>query len=389
MSNVAFATDRFRGGNSSGSSRMDNKKQGHFALFRSVLTTDWAKDIAKLALWVRLLGEATYRPRSVEFAGREWFLQPGQLVTTPAIMARKLRDQDNSEKSAQAVTRMLKFFTKEGMISTAGSPFGTVITITNYARYQGILGDEPSDNPSDKPKASNGAGLKVVADNPTDEPSDKQNKKVLNKNIKDKTPHTPQGDEALALECLEYFNTKTGSRCQATASFLKALTTVKAKGECYTADEVKLVIDWAALKWGFKAKPENIFRMTRFDGYLSSALQWRDGEGQNPFECPHDKLIAAWNCKFPEKAISLQEWKKSRPAFRNLEAVWNGKTNQGNWREVKHVEQAFDLISKSTLFTDATSKSWLTLDWILNPKNWGQVYEQAINEHKLRKGIHA
>lgn len=190
MSNVAFATDRFRGGNSSGSSRMDNKKQGHFALFRSVLTTDWAKDIAKLALWVRLLGEATYRPRSVEFAGREWFLQPGQLVTTPAIMARKLRDQDNSEKSAQAVTRMLKFFTKEGMISTAGSPFGTVITITNYARYQGVLGNEPSDNPTDKPQASNGAGLKVVADNPTDEPSDKQNKKVVNnKVLKDTQTH--------------------------------------------------------------------------------------------------------------------------------------------------------------------------------------------------------
>jgi hypothetical protein len=179
---------------------MDNQKQGHFALFRSVLTTDWAKDIAKLALWVRLLGEATYRPRSVEFAGREWFLQPGQLVTTPAIMARKLRDQDNSEKSTQAVTRMLKFFTKEGMISTEGSPFGTVITITNYARYQGILGDEPSDNPSDKPQASNGAGLKVVADNPTDEPSDNQNKKVLNKNIKTNTPLPPEGGEAQVIK---------------------------------------------------------------------------------------------------------------------------------------------------------------------------------------------
>lgn len=173
---------------------MDNKKQGYFALFRSVLTTDWAKDIAKLALWVRLLGEATYRPRSVEFAGREWFLQPGQLVTTPAVMARKLRDQDSSEKSPQAVTRMLKFFTKEGMISTAGSPFGTVITITNYARYQGVLGDEPSDNPTDKPQASNGAGLKVVADNPTDEPSDKQNKKVVNNKVNINTPISPEGE---------------------------------------------------------------------------------------------------------------------------------------------------------------------------------------------------
>ena len=279
MSNVAFATDRFRGGNSSGSSRMDNKKQGHFALFRSVLTTDWAKDIAKLALWVRLLGEATYRPRSVEFAGREWFLQPGQLVTTPAIMARKLRDQDNSEKSPQAVTRMLKFFTKEGMISTAGSPFGTVITITNYARYQGILGDEPSDNPSDKPKASNGAGLKVVADNPTDEPSDKQNKKVLNKNIKDKTPHTPQGGDIEGAEkALEYYNQLTNSSCRSAEPYLKLMTATTAR-KAYTLQDVCLVTRWAITAWTKKdktlPKPENICRVKRFDGYLSDAEKWQ------------------------------------------------------------------------------------------------------------------
>ena len=29
------------------------------------------------------------------------------------------------------------------------------------------------------------------------------------------------------------------------------------------------------------------------------------------------------------------------------------------------------------------------LDWILNPKNWGSVYEQAINEHRERKGSQA
>jgi hypothetical protein len=39
---------------------------------------------------VRLLGEARFKPGSVEFAGREWMLGAGQLVTTTAIMARKL-----------------------------------------------------------------------------------------------------------------------------------------------------------------------------------------------------------------------------------------------------------------------------------------------------------
>lgn len=178
------------------SNRMENKKFGHFSLFRSLLQTDWAKDTAKMALWVRLLGEASYRVRTVEFASKQWELSNGQLVTTAAILARKLRDQDGKEKSPQAVTRMLNFFVREGMISTEGNRFGTVITITNYASYQVILPDEPSDEPSDKGKASNGAGLRLVADEPSDRPSDEQNKKVLNKNINNKTPTSENSDES-------------------------------------------------------------------------------------------------------------------------------------------------------------------------------------------------
>lgn len=175
---------------------MENKKFGHFSLFRSLLQTDWAKDTAKMALWVRLLGEASYRLRTVEFAGKQWELSTGQLVTTAAILARKLRDQDGKEKSPQAVTRMLNFFMREGMISTEGNRFGTVITITNYTEYQVILPDEPSDEPSDKGKASNGAALRLVGDEPSEELPDEQNKKVLNKNINNKNLTSENSDES-------------------------------------------------------------------------------------------------------------------------------------------------------------------------------------------------
>lgn len=174
------------------SKRMENKKFGHFSLFRSLLHTDWAKDTAKLALWVRLLGEASYRSRTVEFAGKQWELASGQLVTTAAILARKLRDQDGKEKSPQAVTRMLNFFIRESMIITEGNRFGTVMTITNYSSYQVILPDEPSEEPSDKGKASNGAALRLVGD----EPSDEQNKKVFNNNKNNKTSTSENSDES-------------------------------------------------------------------------------------------------------------------------------------------------------------------------------------------------
>ncbi|KNC11848.1 replication protein [Pantoea sp. RIT-PI-b] len=172
---------------------MENQKQGHFALFRSLLSKDWAKDTAKLAMWIRLIGEASYRPRTVEFSGKEWNLQPGELVTTAAIIGRKLRDQDGHEKSPQAVTRMINFFAREGMITTKGTRFGTVITITNYAEYQAISPDEPRERPSDNNKPNTGAALSAIPDEPSEEPTGEQNKKLLEQELNNNYPHTPKG----------------------------------------------------------------------------------------------------------------------------------------------------------------------------------------------------
>ncbi|EII7933842.1 replication protein [Salmonella enterica] len=206
---------------------MENQKQGHFPLFRSLLSKEWAKDTAKLAMWIRLIGEASYKHRTVEFSGREWDLMPGELVTTAAIMGRKLRDQDGHEKSPQAVTRMINFFVKEGMITTKGTRFGTVISITNYGQYQEISPDEPCDKPSDNNKPSNGAALKHSPDEPCDKPSDEQNKKVVNKKVvnNNKTPLPPNGGgngqvkpERRKAERIDYesflnaYNTEVGDR---------------------------------------------------------------------------------------------------------------------------------------------------------------------------------
>lgn len=226
MSNTAKVYD-FSAAHGRRSSRMENQKQGHFSLFRSLLSKEWAKDTAKLAMWIRLIGEASYKHRTVEFSGREWDLMPGELVTTAAIMGRKLRDQDGHEKSPQAVTRMINFFVKEGMITTKGTRFGTVISITNYGQYQEISPDEPCDKPSDNNKPSNGAALKHSPDEPCDKQSDEQNKKVVNKKVvnNNKTPLPPNGGgdgqvkpERRKAERIDYesflnaYNTEVGDR---------------------------------------------------------------------------------------------------------------------------------------------------------------------------------
>lgn len=211
---------------------------------------------------------------------------------------------------------------------------------------------------------------------------------TLNSLTKDniKTPLTPQGGESeQSLECLDYYNTLTDSRCSSAAPFEKALNTVKAKGICYSAEEVKLVTEWAFKVWKNKPSPNNLCRMTRFDTYLSDALKWKDGSEHNPAACPHEELVCLWNAKFPERAVEVHEWNKSRPAYRSLERVWNGKTNNGAWREVKHIATVFDLIRKSRLCDGLHDKTWLTLDWILDAKNWAKVYEQARREYKQSK----
>lgn len=71
-------------------------------------------------------------------------------------------------------------------------------------------------------------------------------------------PKSPQGENSLAQEVMDYFNELTGSRCAALAPFEKALSTVKSKDQCYTAEELKLVIRWAHVNWGHSFKPENL-----------------------------------------------------------------------------------------------------------------------------------
>ncbi|OTA16533.1 replication protein [Xenorhabdus beddingii] len=177
MSNVAYAD--FGANAASRSARMENQKQGHFALFRSLLSSGWADDTAKLALWVRLLGKAQHKPRRVEFGGIDWDLDTGQLVTKIPLLARKLKDAKGNEKSPKQVRDMLEFFSSEGMLTFKGNRHGTVITITNYTQYQGIfevtneVTNQVTNKPSNDAALSGGQVTKLVTNQV------KQSKNVL------------------------------------------------------------------------------------------------------------------------------------------------------------------------------------------------------------------
>ncbi|HGJ5876946.1 MAG TPA: hypothetical protein ACHBX0_12040 [Arsenophonus sp.] len=136
MSNVTYADFSNNRKLIQRDSTVSNGTKGHIAIFRSLLSSQGSLNETKLVLWLRLLSKASYKPTTVNFGGREWYLGVGQLVTKFKILGGALRDSHNKPKSESQVRRLLEFFKSEGMLTFSGDRNGTVITITNYVLYQ-------------------------------------------------------------------------------------------------------------------------------------------------------------------------------------------------------------------------------------------------------------
>lgn len=80
-----------------------------------------------------------------------------------------------------------------------------------------------------------------------------------------------------AYRCLAFYNEKAGCKCRDAKPFIELLTETKTR-KAYTEEEITLVIEWALTQWHSRSgvpKPINICRVTKFDGYLADAEQWR------------------------------------------------------------------------------------------------------------------
>ncbi|QMR80124.1 replication protein [Enterobacter roggenkampii] len=142
---------------------MENQKSGYVPLYRSIKKKSWAKDVFLRALWENLLIDAARQPYTAFFKGKQWPLQPGQLVVTAADLGLQLCDRQGNPTSRDAVERMLSVFVREGMISIEGEKRkGRVITITNYVEYAQKMDDLPAHKAAHTGahgEASNGAAL--------------------------------------------------------------------------------------------------------------------------------------------------------------------------------------------------------------------------------------
>lgn len=182
------------------SNRMDNQKTGYVPLYRSVLKQSWAKDVFLRTLWDNLLLNAARKPFTASFKGKQWHLQPGQLVVTAADLGLQLCDRKGNHASRDQVERMLQVFVKEGMISIDGEKQkGRVITITNYSEYAQKIDDLPAHEAAHEAahgEASNGAALKVVPAHEAAHSPAQHEQEGNNNNKNNKTSTSENSDES-------------------------------------------------------------------------------------------------------------------------------------------------------------------------------------------------
>lgn len=135
------------------------------------------------------------------------------------------------------------------------------------------------------------------------------------------TPLTPQGETenilADAERALAHYNQLTHIRCEDSSPFETLLTATKSR-KAYVLADLQLVTHWVVSTWkprnGKYAKPANICRVNRFDGYLADARAWSESAGR--IDC--DAVIAAYNRVFSD-VLPLAEIDQDRKhAIREL-----------------------------------------------------------------------
>ncbi len=114
-------------------------------------------------------------------------------------------------------------------------------------------------------------------------PKQGHTKDTIPKTLKTDPPKAPKGEfseEVLtqAKQALEYYNELTEGSCRSAEPFAVLLTETKSRS-AYTLQDLQLVCRWVVMTWKPRnntvAKPANICRVNRFDGYLSDAEAWQ------------------------------------------------------------------------------------------------------------------
>ncbi|MFG1172139.1 replication protein [Erwiniaceae bacterium CAU 1747] len=209
-------------------------------------------------------------------------------------------------------------------------------------------------------------------------PKQLNTKDTIQKTINTDPPKAPKGEfseEVIsqAKQVLDYYNELTGTTCRSAEAFAVLLTPRSARA-AYTVDDLKLVVRWVVLSWkrrnGTIAKPANICRVNRFDGYLADAAAW--DASYVDIDCA--AVVEAYN-EIAGDRLPLAELDEGRAtAIRDLVTHLTHK----NIDALRAYFRAFVTEARPHYFGENPSGWRANFDFLMKPETLRKVRERAL-----------
>ncbi|MEB7890999.1 replication protein [Hafnia alvei] len=156
---------------------------------------------------------------------------------------------------------------------------------------------------------------------------------IIPKTLKTDPPKAPKGAEQdeqaeqekqifeQAEQALEYYNELTKTKCRDAKPFAVLLTATGSR-KAYTLQNLKSVVLWVVTTWRRRdntiAKPANICRVGRFDGYLADAERWEADRLDIDYQAVIDEFNALAAGRLPVAELDEDRERKIHELALNL-----------------------------------------------------------------------
>lgn len=224
-----------------------------------------------------LLMMVNYEPNKWEWQGKQYECMPGQVITSLP----KIAERSGKGVSIQNVRTALKRFEKLGFLTDESTNKNRLITIVNWAIYQG------SDDEPNRQTNKQLTGNQQAANRQLTAIKNIRTKEGKNKEVKDIVEQEPD-DPIPYREIIDYLNQKAGKSFKHSAAGNKKV--IKARwNEGYKLDQFKRVVDNKCQDWLNDEKmsqylqPSTLFG-NKFDQYLNQRKGNSNGTPQKSEE---------------------------------------------------------------------------------------------------------
>lgn len=180
---------------------------GYVKLYRKIKNTSVWSDSDKLKLWIYCITEATHEPKTIVNGNTAVKLEKGQFFTGRNILEKEFNKGVKKSKmvSGKTLFRWLELFEKLEMLSIKKTNKFSIVTVTNWDKYQ--CNDQQVSNkcPTDVQQVSTIKNIKNI----------KNIKKEINKEKKDEfytMIHSYTENEKLRKSLAEFVEMRSSSK---------------------------------------------------------------------------------------------------------------------------------------------------------------------------------